>query len=234
MAKKTGKKSKTKKKPKVKLATNHVIGVLHLGTRDNFEDLVELMKDAAEQYLHTNGAPNDTINIYGGGHYAEDKMVDLEKHADELVNDTDVWPIVAAGGPQSALAAMDATIEADAPRNETPVVFTTVADPDGLGLVDSVTMPGGTNLTGMAGKTSENDPARLRILHAFVSPFRPKENRVGVLINPGRQGYQKQYRALVKKAEQLSLTLVPRRAKNLQGIARAFQEFKATVCLVWS
>jgi hypothetical protein len=57
---KTRKKSKTKKKSKVKLATNHAIGVLHLGKKDNFKDLVELMKDAAEQYLDDNGRPNDT------------------------------------------------------------------------------------------------------------------------------------------------------------------------------
>ena len=96
MAKKTRKKSKTKKKPKVK--TNHTIGVLHLGTKDVFENLVELMRQAAEDFLHTNGAPNDTVNVYGGGHYAEDNMRDLDKLADDLVNNTDASPIVAAGG----------------------------------------------------------------------------------------------------------------------------------------
>jgi ABC-type uncharacterized transport system substrate-binding protein len=149
----------------------------------------------------------------------------LDEHAAELVKSS-VRVIVAAGGPQSALAAMDATIEADAPRDETPVVFTTVADPVCLVLVDSLTTSGG-NLIGMAGRTSENDPARLRILHALVSPSRPLEKRVGVLINRRRQGYQKQYRELKREAKGLGLKLKTKRAKDLAGIAKAFQKFRS-------
>ena len=207
--------------------TNHAIGVLHSGTKIIFEDLVELMRKSAEQWLHSHGHPNDTVTIDSGGHYAEDNIGKLEGDADLLVNSTDVPVIVAAGGPQSALAAMDATIEAEEPRDETPVVFTTVADPVALGLVDDLATPGG-NLTGMAGQTSENDPKRLRILKAFVSPSRPLEKRMGVLINRRRQGYQKHFLDLKKEAKKpgVKLKLKVKRAKDLAGIQKAFAKFK--------
>ena len=79
----------------------------------------------------------------------------------------------------------------------------------------------------MAGRTSESDPVRLELLQAYVAPFKPANaKKVGVLINPGRQGYPKQYRELKKKAKDLGLKLVARRAKNPGGIARAFEKFR--------
>ena len=228
MAKKTRKKSKTKKNPKVKPLVNRSIGVLHTGTKIIFEGLVERMRKSAEQWLRTHGHPLDTVSIDSGGHYAEDNIGVLESHADLLVNNTGVPVIVAAGGPQSALAAMEATMEAvDQTREDTPVVFTTVADPVGLGLVDDLLVPG-ANLTGMAGQTSENDPKRLRILKAFASPSRPQEKRVGVLINRRRQGFQKHLLDLKIEANKpgVKLKLKVRRAKDLIGIQNAFAEFK--------
>jgi len=227
MAKKNRKKSKTKKNPKVKPLVNRSIGVLHTGTKIIFEGLVERMRKSAEQWLRSHGHPNDTVSIDSGGHYAEDNIGVLESHADLLVNNTGVPVIVAAGGPQSALAAMEATMEADQTREDTPVVFTTVADPVALGLVDDLLKPG-ANLTGMAGQTSENDPKRLRILKALVSPSRPLEKRVGVLINRRRQGFQKHFLDLKIEANKtgVKLKLKVRRAKDLIGIQNAFAEFK--------
>lgn len=218
-------KSAARKKGKAKSILPFRIGVLHSGLKSNFEDLVEDMKNAAVAYLRHKGS-NADIEIHGGGSYANDKIRVLENLAEQLVNRTDVDVIVAAGGPQSAVAAMDATNEADGPRSETPVVFTTVADPVGLGLVDSLKTPGG-NLTGMAGRTSESDPLRLGFLKAYVAPFKPASaKKVGVLVNPGRQGYPKQYRELKEKAKGMGLKLVARRANDAAGIARAFEKFR--------
>ena len=122
MARKTKKRSAAKAKRKTKRKANsartRLVGVLHTGTKNNFEDLVEAMKRAAEQQS------SETIDIYGDGHYANDDAKVLDDYADELVNNTDVEVIVAAGGPQSALAAMDATNEADPPRSDVSIVFT--------------------------------------------------------------------------------------------------------------
>ena len=72
--------------------------------------------------------------------------------------DMKVEVIVTAGGPVSALAAKDAT-QKQKDGNRTPVVFTTVTDPIGCGLVKSLSQPGG-NLTGTFGYTSELEPHR--------------------------------------------------------------------------
>jgi putative tryptophan/tyrosine transport system substrate-binding protein len=219
MAKKATKKSPTKKKKKaVPFFTNHNIGVLHTGSQNNFSGLVGNMTQAALQYLASEGHPNDTIQI--NARYSNDSASQLPIDAAALVA-SGVKVILAAGGPQSALAAMDATDDA-APNM--PVVFTTVADPEGLGLVDALDEPGG-NLTGVAGKTSENDPKRLKLLHAYVSPIRRTATKVGVLINPGRQGYHKQFLEMKKGARRLGLTLVPARARTNQEIAAAFASF---------
>jgi putative ABC transport system substrate-binding protein len=120
---------------------------------------------------------------------------------------------------------MDATAEADDKSRKTvPIVFTTVTDPVDLGLVNSIGTPG-RHLTGMAGQTSENDVTRLNILHAFVSKQRPGR-KLGVLINPGRQRNRRQYRPLKKRARDLGLDPVPKRANTLRGIERAFAEFR--------
>jgi putative tryptophan/tyrosine transport system substrate-binding protein len=225
MAKKTTKKSTKEKRRRAATPINARIGVLHTGTMQKFQQLVADMKAAALARL----GPNDTIEIINnGGHYADDDIGLLEDHADALVNDTTAnraQVIVAAGGPQSAIAAMDATAEADDKSRKTvPIVFTTVTDPVDLGLVNSLKTPG-KHLTGMAGQTSENDVVRLNILHAFVSKQRPGR-KLGVLINPGRQGNRRQYRPLKRRARNLGLDPVPRRANTLSGIARAFAEFR--------
>lgn len=227
MAKKVVKKS-TKKKPprRPKKRAIEFVGLLHTGSRDRFEELVGYMEEAATQHLRNNGRPADEVRSYGGGHYANDDIGLLEEYADELVNDTNVGVMVAAGGPQSAIAAKEAAEEADeTARRDVSIVFTTVADPKGLKLVDNLTRPGG-NLTGMAGRTSESDPMRLRFLHGYISRRRPGRTKVGVLINPGRQGNRGQYRLLKDEARKLRLTLVPKRANSLRGIERAFRVFR--------
>ena len=161
-------------------ATTHFVGVLHTGSSNNFSQLVEFMRREALAYLQTRGSPNDSIVIYNGGHYANDDIGQLRDDATTLVNDTTVKPIVAAGGPQSAIAAMDATVLANSNARKTvPIVFTTVADPFGLGLVDSLKTPG-RNLTGMAGQTSEMDPKRWkRCMRLFGRKGRPNQEKWG-------------------------------------------------------
>jgi putative ABC transport system substrate-binding protein len=182
------------------------------------------MINAAWQHLRLS-QPNDSIELYGGGFYANDDLGVLEDYADKLVNESNVPVIVAAGGPQSAISAMDATAEADLnARRTVPIVFTTVTDPEGLGLVDRLDRPG-RHLTGMAGQTSEKDTERLQLLHEFVSTQRAGRN-VGILINPSRQGNRKQYRRLKREARTLGLVPVARRANNERGIERAFLQFR--------
>jgi ABC-type uncharacterized transport system substrate-binding protein len=190
------------------------IGLLHSGKKDMFTDPINKLKLAL---------PAD---VELEDYYAEDDIGKLEDDADDLVAAADVLLIVAAGGPQSAIAAMNATaIEPDATKRK-PVVFTTVFDPVLLGLVDSLAVPG-RNLTGMAGQTSELDPERLAILNDFMSQAKASTNNVGVLINPDRDHHERQFQTLAAKAAGLRLRLIPRRTNNkTNGIKRAFNHFK--------
>ncbi|MGD9714466.1 MAG: ABC transporter substrate-binding protein [Thermomicrobiales bacterium] len=99
----------------------------------------------------------------------------LDANAQKLAGNGDVEVIVAAGGPQAALAAQKYA-------SKKKIVFTTVVDPVELGLVDSLQAPRKMNLTGMAGKTSELDVARLSTLHELL----PNAHTIGVFIRQGR------------------------------------------------
>jgi putative tryptophan/tyrosine transport system substrate-binding protein len=190
------------------------IALLHSGKKDMFTDPVNKLKSAL---------PADVV--LAEDYYAEDDIGKLEDDADDLVAASDILLIVAAGGPQSAIAAKNATaVEPDVTKRK-PVVFTTVFDPVQSELVDSLAVPVG-NLTGMAGQTSELDPERLAILKEFLSQVKSSTNKIGVLMNPDRSHVEQQFKALAARARGLGLQLVPRRTNNAKGIKRAFNHFK--------
>jgi len=81
--------------------------------------------------------------------------------------------IIVAAGPTSALA-----VKAAAPT--IPLVFVVVADPVGLGLVESLGHPGGS-ATGVAGIVPEGFTGKsLQLLKELV----PRASRIAVLMNP--------------------------------------------------
>jgi putative ABC transport system substrate-binding protein len=80
--------------------------------------------------------------------------------------------IVASGGIPAALAAKNAT-------STIPIVFTSVGDPVGAGLVASLARPGG-NLTGVSILTSELTSKLLELLSELV----PQARVIALLVNP--------------------------------------------------
>ena len=114
----------------------------------------------------------------------------------QIKTDGTVDVVVAAGGPVPALIGKDETQVV-----KKPIVFTTVADPIGNGLV-------GDNLTGMAGQTSECDDDRVEILSELLAAQRPPRNRkVHLFFKRGRPKLQEHKRHLKDVATGLNIDL---------------------------
>lgn len=186
------------------------VGFFHNGTKGSFQKqyaaFVRRLYDFIEE---------DDIKIVE--RWAGDEPARTpDQHVNDLVGEN-VAVIVAAGGPPSALAAKKATA-----GKSTPVVFTSVADPVGLGLVSSLDNPGG-NMTGIAGLTSELDVARLELLRELLGD---RAARIGVLNNANRPYLEEQYKRLAAAASRLNLTLVRKDVANLDQIDAAFKALK--------
>jgi putative ABC transport system substrate-binding protein len=126
--------------------------------------------------------------------WAEGQHNRLAALAAELVN-LQVTVIVAPGGAPAALAARSAT-------TTIPIVFEMGADPVAMGLVDSLSRPGG-NLTGVSSLSVEVTPKRLEFLHQAL----PTAGIFAVLVNPTSPTAESQLRNLQSAAGTLGLKL---------------------------
>lgn len=112
--------------------------------------------------------------------------------------------VIVASAPQPALA-----VRAAAPK--TPLVFVNVADPVGLGLVESFAHPGG-NATGLATVVTEGFHGKqLQLLREMV----PSASRIAVLINPLNPVQQRMQSELPEIGRQLGVTLIVVEASGL-------------------
>jgi putative ABC transport system substrate-binding protein len=88
--------------------------------------------------------------------------------------------IAALGGSPAALAAKSVTVSI-------PIVFQIGLDPVQIGLVRTLSRPGG-NITGIANLSVEVGPKRLELLHSLV----PAPAIIAVLVNPNNPGVERQ------------------------------------------
>lgn len=107
----------------------------------------------------------------------------------------EVAVIVAPGGAEVALAARSAT-------STIPIVFEMGGDPIALGLVESLSRPGG-NLTGVTSLSVEVSHKRLE----FLSEFIPTTKTFAVAVNPTSPTSSSQLRNLRRAASDLGLQL---------------------------
>jgi putative ABC transport system substrate-binding protein len=123
-----------------------------------------------------------------------------------------VAAILAAGGPPSALAAKKAT-------SRIPIIFSAADDPVGLGLVESLSRPGG-NITGMSVFNSALGAKRLGILHELV----PSASKIAYLTNPANPSVRLEVIAVQEAAKTFGIDLQILNASNDQEIEAAFAQ----------
>jgi putative ABC transport system substrate-binding protein len=143
-----------------------VIGFLRNTTRDDSADLLAAMHQGLRQTGHVEGR-----NVAVEYRFADNQLDRLPAMAADLVRCQVV--VIVAGGDASSLAAKAAT-------TTIPVVFSTGFDPIEIGLVTSLSRPGG-NVTGVSFFSSVDLAAkRLDLLHQLI----PKVAIIAYLMNP--------------------------------------------------
>jgi putative ABC transport system substrate-binding protein len=150
---------------------------------------------------------NVTIEYrWAEGHY--DRLPAL---AEELVR-RGVAVIAATGGEPSPLAAKAATATL-------PIVFTLGGDPVEMGLVASISRPGG-NLTGTTIMGVELGPKRLDLVRQLV----PKALRIAILANPKFPMASAEVREVEGAARTLAIEINVQNASTEREIEKAFAE----------
>jgi len=132
----------------------------------------------------------------------------LPKMADDLIRAG--VSIVAAAGTPAALAAHATT-------TSIPITFVVVDDPAKLGLVNSLSRPGG-NATGVNFFIAELGSKQLGLLHELI----PAAVRVGLLVNPTAPTTEPVTRDVMAAATAMGLQIDVVEAKNSPEIEAAF------------
>jgi putative ABC transport system substrate-binding protein len=118
--------------------------------------------------------------------------------------------VIVAGANSAALAAKAAT-------TTIPIVFSTGSDPVQLGLVPSLSRPGG-NITGVSNTTNFLDPKRFQLLHEVV----PSAAVIAVLINPDFRDAEKELNELPSAAKAFGQKLRILKASTEREIEASF------------
>jgi putative ABC transport system substrate-binding protein len=121
--------------------------------------------------------------------------------------------VIVAGTSPAAVAAKEAT-------TTIPIVFVTGGDPVALGLVASLSRPGG-NLTGIANLAGELAPKRLQLLRQLL----PDAALFGVLADPAFPVTQSTIADLQAAARALGLQLIVVNARTDNDLEPAFATF---------
>jgi putative ABC transport system substrate-binding protein len=143
-----------------------VIGFLGGTSPEVYTDRLRAFRQGLKEVGYVEGQSVGIEYLWAEGH--NDRLPVL---AAELVR-RQVAVIVAAGGTPSAFAAKAVTATI-------PIVFGVAVDPVQLGLVASLSRPGG-NLTGVTNLNVEVGPKRLELLRELL----PSATLIAVLINP--------------------------------------------------
>lgn len=181
------------------------VGFLNGGKPENYAAVVSAFRKGLSEMGYVEGR-NLKIEFRWG-------MNDLTRQpelASELVS-RKVDVIATPGSVNSALAAKALT-------NSIPVVFSTSGDPVKLGLVESLSHPGG-NVTGFNDMSSELLPKHIALLQELL----PDVQRIGALIRPANPWTSTQIRDGDAAAQAAGTELKPVFASGAAELSKAFE-----------
>ncbi len=181
-----------------------VIGYLGSETPERYGSRLSAFNEGLEDAGYALGR---TVTI--DYRWADGLYTRLPSLAKALVN-SNVAVIVAPGGAQVALAAKAAT-------TTIPIVFEMGGDPIALGVVDSLSRPGG-NLTGISSLSVEVSRKRLE----FIREVRPDARLFAVAVNPTSPTAESQLKNLQAAAQSLGVELLVLRASAEEEFAGMF------------
>jgi putative ABC transport system substrate-binding protein len=183
-----------------------VIGYLHSGSPKAFERGVAAFRKGLNDTGYVDGQ-NVTIEYrWAEGHF--DRLPAL---AADLVH-REVAVLVAQGGATTAIVAKAAT-------TTIPIVFSSGGDPVALGVVSSLSRPGG-NATGVSVLTAALGSKRLEILHQVA----PTAGVIAAIVNPNNTTIEGQLKDLQDGASALGVQLKIFNAGYAAEIDAAFAE----------
>jgi putative ABC transport system substrate-binding protein len=182
-----------------------VIGFLNSGSSKAFQFLVAAFRQGLSESGYVEGQNLAIEYRWADGDYEK-----LPRLAADLVG-RHVSAIL-AGGPPAVVAAKAAT-------TTIPIVFTSGGNPIELGLVSSLSQPGG-NVTGVSFLLNELGAKRLELLRELV----PVATPVGLLVNPTRPSFQSQVKDAQQAAQALGVKLIVLNASTEAEIDTAFAE----------
>ena len=181
-----------------------VIGFLNGNSPETGAPLLTAFRQGLREQRYVEGENVIIEYRWAGGQYDR-----LPAMAAELVSRQ--VAVIAAGSPPAALAAKAAT-------STIPIVFTSGGDAVQLGLVSSLSRPGG-NVTGISFLIDELSAKRMSLLHDLV----PNAGVVGLLLNPNFVGFSDQVKGAQDAARSIGLKLEVIAARDEHDIDAAFE-----------
>jgi putative ABC transport system substrate-binding protein len=194
-------------------AERPLVAVLISGSADGFTDQTAAFRKGLGETGYLDGR-NVTVEFHGlEGHYEN-----LPRLLEDLIRRR-VAVIATPGSDPATLAAKSAT-------TTVPIVFGVAEDPVSLGLVTSLSRPGG-NATGFNFFAGELDAKRLALMHELL----PQSSRFAVLLNPTNESsVHRTTKGLGEAAGPLGLKVLFYNASNSDEIDLAFVAFAREKC----
>lgn len=179
------------------------IGYLAAGARPSDGAPPQALRQALQELGYVDGR-----NVVYAGRWAEarsDRLLELASELAGLKVD-----LIVTFGSKAAEAAKAATLTV-------PIVFVGAGDAVGIGLIESLSRPGG-NVTGISDQANELSAKRFDLLKELV----PRAKRVAVLWNADDRAMTLRYQEIEKAARFLRVTVQPLGVREPEDFDQAF------------